>query len=958
MLEQERLQTVYEERMQLLLDRMIGQARWHEARRWAEHWISNHAISEHPYRALIKVHAGLGDQAGMAAAFQRCTHVMTKELGIDPSRETKRLFTDLMSGKRVLPPLPSVTESEKSVVKAKLPLNPTPFVGRTDEIGAISQLLADPERRLVSITGPGGMGKTRLAIEAARGQSCAFPDGVFFISLAPLDDPVFVVSLIAETVGFSFHVRDQREQWEADLQIAQLTDYLRDKRLLLVLDNMEHLLTASVSSAEEEKRGAEAVAADILAAAPGVKILTTSRERLNLQGETPVFLEGLKLPGHLGTQELNDVKTFSAVRLFVRTAVQVCPEFVLAEDNLAAVLDICRWVDGMPLAIQLAAAWVELLSPDDIVSELQKGLALLETSLQDVPVRQRSMQAIFESTWQRLSQQEKDAFCQIALFRGGFSRQAAEAVAGASLPVLRALVNKSLVRPDRCGRCQLHELLRQFALEQLAKFPDMESAATDRHCDYFAGFLHHREKDITGSCQGRALAEIEVEIDNIRAAWKRAVSRFRFDRMEQIMESLCEFYRIRGELTEGFETFYPAAIALGWKGFPKPGEVPDSESVFEQTLQFLKWAYTAEADGRKEQVVGRVLARYARFHCESPSSEWQAYYIRHSALKTLAETGAVREIAWVLRYMAHSGFSPGQTEILYNKARRIFEETGDHRGAAGILFRLGMTASQLGDFQKADRFYRESLAKSRDIGARQTVMFCLAELGWDRWALGDYAEAEKRYNQSLALSTEIGYPSYRATILRYLSRIALSRGDCDTAGRLLEKSSDIYATLGLKGMLAETVGEKACVAFLEGDDDRACRLAEESVRLCRLRTHRAGVIAPLRVLGEVCVRRGDVASAGTHFCSAMQTALELWMPPNALDAMADSVSLLAAMEQKERAADLAGFVFRHSAAWQWSRERVTPFVNPPVSGLTVKYPAVKDPALESVVRELSAFLLG
>jgi predicted ATPase len=293
----------------------------------------------------------------------------------------------------------------------------------------------------------------------------------------------------------------------------------------------------------------------------------------------------------------------------------VRPGFALTPDNLASVSDVCRLVEGMPLGIELAATWAELLSPAEIVIELQNSLDFLETTLRDIPSRQRSLRSVFEATWARLTETEQAVFQQLSIFRGGFTRAAVQTVTGVSLPVLMVLINKSLLRVDFKGRYQIHELLRQFGAERLAASPTDEAATRDRHCNYYAAFLNDKETDLIGPKQGQAFAEIEVEIDNVRAAWNWAVAQAKFDEMEQLMESLCEFYRIRGKLDEGYETFNPTARTLGWPGFYTPEVLPDNRQTFDETMHILDANGSGrENKNRTQAILSKVLARYSRFY--------------------------------------------------------------------------------------------------------------------------------------------------------------------------------------------------------------------------------------------------------------------------------------------------------------------------------------------------------
>ncbi|MCB0191311.1 MAG: AAA family ATPase, partial [Anaerolineae bacterium] len=446
-LEQERLQAVYEDRLQLLLTRLVEAARWRETREWAEQWIAQGLTPEPAYRALMTAQAALGDLTGVATVYQRCREALDEELGVEPSAETQTLFQRLTTGEVVPPPQTAQPRLRPTV---KLPLQPTPFIGRHRDLREISSLLNNPTTRLVTILGPGGIGKTRLAVEAAQAQSNAFADGVYFVSLASVDAPDQIAAPIATAIDFSFHIRDQGERWENDSESDQLLAYLRDKHILLILDNLEHLL-AEIS-----------FIADILQSACDVKVLVTSRERLGLRGETVYPIGSLHVPTKMSEDVRAIIDRHDAIQLFVNCAKRAQPTFELTVDNLDAIINICRLVDGMPLGIELAAAWMGLLTPWEIAAEIKSNLDFLTANWRDIPDRHQSIRSVFESSWQRLADHDKDVFQQLSVFRGGFTRQAAEQITGANLQNLMTLVNKSLIQPDYTGRYHIHELLRQF----------------------------------------------------------------------------------------------------------------------------------------------------------------------------------------------------------------------------------------------------------------------------------------------------------------------------------------------------------------------------------------------------------------------------------------------------------------------------------------------------------------
>jgi DNA-binding SARP family transcriptional activator/predicted ATPase len=613
-LERERLQALFEQRIHGLSQLLVEDGRWDDVTKWAERWISLGQAPEPAYRALMTAAAGRGDQAGVVAAFHRCVEALEEEVGVEPSPETLDIFEKLTSGEIIFQAQKTYTNAGPSV---KLPLQMTPFIGREEERARLTALLEDAAVKVITVLGPGGMGKTRLAIEAAGLQAEAFSDGVYFINLASIDDAGLITSQIGDTLNFQFHHKHKREQWEYDTQIEQLLAYLKEKQLLLLLDNSEHLLTTALPSLPAWDKSVDQLVADIVRTAPQVKILATSRERLHLHGETVLPLGGLDFPASaaIDSPDVPDFAAYDAIQLFREGVRRARPDFELDPDNLADVVDICRLVGGMPLAIELSSAWVELLSPPEIAAEIRSSLDFLETDLGNIPDRQRSVRLVFESTWDRLAPTEQEVFQQLSVFRGGFTREAAQAVTGTSLRTLRALVNKSLLRPDLTGRYQLHELLRQFAAEHLAQDPVAEAAVKDRHCAYFSSFLLKKEPVLRGPSQGEALTDIEAEIDNVRPAWRWAVAHENYKEIEKAMESMAEYLRIRGRLDEAYRFFQPAAASLGWGGFGRPEDIPDSDITFNDMMRLLDRPPTRAENGNERQLaLAKILARDNRQH--------------------------------------------------------------------------------------------------------------------------------------------------------------------------------------------------------------------------------------------------------------------------------------------------------------------------------------------------------
>ncbi len=398
---------------------------------------------EEAHRHLMRLLATNGQRDAALVHYERCRQALETELAVGPGAETTTLYeqirADHMPGIESRPPAISIGQRRHN-----LPTPTTPLLGRAAEIAQILQIFEDPRRRLVSLVSPGGMGKTHLAIAVATQMRPQIADGVYFVALAPLIKPDTMVPTIAASVGYSFR-NDGRSPKE------QLLDYLRPKALLLLLDNAEHLLAGV------------ALFTEILQTAPEVRLLVTTRERLRLSSETIFALDGLAVA------QGADEQPAAAEQLFIQTAQRVRPTFEPAAVDWPAIHQICRLVGGMPLGLILAAARIELLSPLEIVTEIRRSLDFLAADLRDMPARHHSLRAVFESTWHALSAADQKIFSKLAIFSGGFTREAATAVADASLASLTALHHRALIQylPNR--RYEIHELLRQFAQEKLAE---------------------------------------------------------------------------------------------------------------------------------------------------------------------------------------------------------------------------------------------------------------------------------------------------------------------------------------------------------------------------------------------------------------------------------------------------------------------------------------------------------
>jgi predicted ATPase/DNA-binding CsgD family transcriptional regulator len=629
-------------------------------------------------------------------------------------------------------------------------ITPAAFIGRSQEIDEIRALLDDPSCRLLTLVGPGGIGKTRLATELSARLQTAFPDGVYFVSLAPLTHAAQILTAIAEQTPFRFQQdgRDPHEQFFA---------YLREKhakRSLFVLDNFEHLLD-----------GAEIVSG-ILAVTTEAKVLVTSREALNLQEEWVRQVGGLSYPS---LSDGRPLETYSAVLLFLDAARRVRGDFSLA-DHSASVVEICRLVDGMPLAIELAAGWLKTLQPEGIAQEIRRSMDILATRSRNLPERHRSIRSVFTQSWELLSGEERDVFQKLSVFRGGFTREAAGVVAGASLHTLAGLVDKSLVRLNPVGRYEIHELLRQYGAEQMDA-AGQTPAVEDAYIRYFLGILRQLEPDIKAFRQINALDVIATDFENIRTAWLLAVERGHFAAMDGAVESLHFFADMRGRYHEVI-ALLRAAVEI---------DVADSATVYGTLL--------------------RIQARLARLILLSTMQiDVDLRRQIDECLAAARTRNDQREIGFCLLVSAivaqWEANTEGSTNFdkangLLEECYTIYEALGDRFYMAEALVWLGSHKFFTGNRDPGEEQMARGLAIRREIDDRNGIAWItlnLTDVMIDRL---DYLESERYARQALTLMREIGSVKGVIETLSRLIENATLRGELDEARVLAEEMREM-----------------------------------------------------------------------------------------------------------------------------------------------------------------------
>jgi len=671
-----------------------------------------------------------------------------------------------------------------SVTSYNLPLQLTSFVGREREMAEIRRLLA--MTRLLTLTGPGGCGKTRLAVHAAAIASPTFEDGVQFVSLAPITDPELVVSTIAQALGV-------REQGSRPLLDA-LKDHLRDKQLLLLLDNFEQLVSAAP------------VVAHLLVAAPHLKVLVTSRASLHLSGEHEFMVPPLSLPDLQEPLPLDWLTQFEAVRLFIERAQAVQSDFALTKENATAIAAICRQLDGLPLAIELAAGRSKLFPPQALLPRLKDRLKLLVGGARDLPLRQQTLRGTIAWSYDLLDKDEKTLFRRLAVFVGGCTLEAAEAVcnadSGLELDVLDGvaqLVDKSLLRQeaeiDGEPRLRMLETIREYGLECLAASGEAE-AVRRQHATFFLQLSEKAFPKMHSAEQSTWYNRLETEHDNLRAALRWTLERQEAEMGLRLVGALYRFWRLRNHTREG-------------------------RSWFEQVL--------SQPGAQARTILRAAAIRGAGFLAFSQGDFPEAQRLLDESISIGREVGAAgkRNLARALTALAHVALlqgNPGYTRELAEESLRLFQEVGEEWGIALALCHLGKATVELGDPLAARPLLEESAALFRVAGDRQLLAQSLNALGVVALRQGDYAGARAQFEEALSVAQETGAEQYLADALTHLGTVALRMGDSQQSAALYQQSLALNRILGNRDGIAEDLAGLAEVASLLGQPERATRL--------------------------------------------------------------------------------------------------------------------------------------
>jgi predicted ATPase/DNA-binding SARP family transcriptional activator len=746
LLEQERIRYRVQEALYRLGTSALKHGQYDQGITHISQLLQYDPLWEEAHRLMMLLLASSGNRSAALAQYQTCQTLLKENLNVDPSDETFDLYCQIDDGE------------VKTVLQERIPHNlPAPttgFVGRSRELGEMTEQLNNPTCRLLTLIGPGGIGKTHLALEAARQNLALFPQGVYFVALNSVVRSDMIVPTIADALQLTLT--------GASEPLEDLLAEIHDKQMLLILDNFEDLLEGA------------ALLSDILAGAAQVKILVTSTSRLNLQEEWLYPVEGL--PVEVGDDE-------PAIQLFVQTAQRVKRDFAL-DGQREFVAKICNLVAGLPLGIEMAASWVHLLSCQQIAEQISEDPAFLSTSLRNLPERHRSLHVLFDQALTRLDAQSRAAFVRLSVFRGGFTRQAAAQVAGASLAALATLVEKSLLHVPDSGWYDMHTLFSRFAYTLLEQSGEL-AATENAHIHYYtelAEKLAQTEDD----------TQISIMYGNLYLALSRAFDSQQGDNLKRLANALTFYWRRRGHLAEGRQWLQQALSV--------PTQDADLQAAALANSGLLAWNQSdfATANDRLTE-----------------------------SLQLYRQQGDQDGVCYVLRYLGYVAMNQGQFEMAQADFEDILSSARQRNNLELMvvaLGNLGQVAMEQNDLEQAKIRIDESLMIARQQNAPTKVSVLLNNLGNIYLAQTDYAQARTCYEESLTIARTLDNKSGIAFALVNLGEVAHNLGDYDAALTHYREGAHLLKEMGDQLSITAVLESYAYIMVDRGETEQAIRL--------------------------------------------------------------------------------------------------------------------------------------
>jgi DNA-binding SARP family transcriptional activator/predicted ATPase len=961
---------------------------------YARRWVSVDALNEIAQQQLMRLYAWSGQHAASLRQYSELKKMLHQELGVEPERETSALF-EAIRQHQIEPRRPAISPTAAlsstpvipSLIQHNLPIPDGPLFGRNIELNQGMQLLRDdPNCRLLTILGPGGMGKTRLAVDIAlhlaEDKSCPFCEGVFYISLTAVTQPEAMIIAIATILKIPLVAEpDQRKQ--------QVLNYLQTKRVLLLLDNFEQLINPPSIQ----------LLVDIFNQAPHVKLLVTSRSRLNIYFEHLLPLQGLdfpKIPAGGKDVSVETIEEYSAIQLFLGRARLQKPDYTIKPNEIRPIVEICQIVEGMPLGIELAATWLDVLTPAEILGNIKQSLDFLTSQWPDKPEKHHNLRAVFDSSWKLLTDQERATLTRLTVFQGRFSRQAALSVSGASIELLQSIKNKSWIifLPD--GSYQIHDLLCQFASEQLQSDLIAWQQTKQRYMDYYSTQLDQLWERIKGPGQREGFDWISSEFDNIRQAWNWLVETNQAElAIQSMLPTLFRYSEARAkpfELVQLIDRAYDGMAALNtapsqslltsillvcraaFSDYGYPFQIGVVAPTQQKMLINRAWESIGDLEILKKLGFWGMVASFLQAYLAESQlavislQELAIHYRMQKQNWDLAYTLSLLGSVQVLNYRsAQFILRPQSAEEVLNESLHLFRLLGDKSESGYVLEMLGVMYSDEGKYDDAIEKLQAALADQDEVGVFVLYGVIMGDLADCYTKLGDHQSALRCYQQTriklssegqfLAVANSLHLESLHSSRYGNFDHAMQSRQECinifDQAGietgkawgmwemgelyRIdgrLDQAKDwfnqarlLFKKLENKSSEIFLTRSDGDLAYMSGNFDAAKKYFEQSVEFAQEMNHMWALSYALCGLAKAEGALADQTNAHQHYIQAIQIARSIDRYDLVMNALAGYTHILASSGAVEQAVVLGIWILDNKLTWNETKHDVKALIS-------------------------------